>query len=219
MTEQEWLAATNPHPMLWFIRRTVSERKFRLFAVACCRRAWELMPSDDCREAIITAELTADGECDASVMYRLSVNINSSIGSHALRGEVGEYAAIAAERVSSLDRFYMAAEAAAVAIAVQRSSENYEPHRTVEESHQASLVRCMFGNPFRYVTVGPSWLTTDVRLLATGIYEDKAFDRLPILADALQDAGCENEEVLNHCRSNGPHVRGCWVVDLLTGRK
>jgi len=83
---------------------------------------------------------------------------------------------------------------------------------------QADLVRDVFGNPFRPVAVKPAWLTSDVVALATGIYADRAFDRMPILADALQDAGCDNEEVLDHCRSGGPHVRGCWAVDLLTGR-
>lgn len=74
------------------------------------------------------------------------------------------------------------------------------------------------GNPFRPVTLDPSWLTPTVRARAAGIYADRAFDRMPILADALQDTGCENEEVLNHCRQPAEHVRGCWVVDLFTGR-
>ncbi|HUR53438.1 MAG TPA: hypothetical protein VMZ71_04880 [Gemmataceae bacterium] len=54
--------------------------------------------------------------------------------------------------------------------------------------------------------------------LANGIYEERAFDRLPILADALQDAGCDNDGILTHCRGDGAHVRGCWVVDLLLGK-
>jgi hypothetical protein len=69
------------------------------------------------------------------------------------------------------------------------------------------------------VTVDPSWLTTDVVALAEGIYAERAFDRMPILADAIQDAGCDNDDVLLHCRDTQlTHVRGCWVVDLLTGR-
>ena len=80
------------------------------------------------------------------------------------------------------------------------------------------LVRCIFGNPFRPVTVDPAWLTPTVVALAEGIYADRAFDRMPILADALQDAGCDNADILNHCRSDGPHVRGCWVADLLRGK-
>jgi hypothetical protein len=66
--------------------------------------------------------------------------------------------------------------------------------------------------------LNPSWLTSDVIALASGIYTERAFDRLPILADALQDAGCDNADILDHCRGSGPHVRGCWVVDLLLGK-
>jgi hypothetical protein len=65
----------------------------------------------------------------------------------------------------------------------------------------------------------PNWLTSTVRALADGTYEQKAFDRMPILADALQDAGCSDEQVLDHCRGPGPHVRGCWVVDLVLGKR
>ncbi|MCE9566332.1 MAG: hypothetical protein K8U57_30275 [Planctomycetes bacterium] len=81
-------------------------------------------------------------------------------------------------------------------------------------------MRDIIGNPFRPVTTDPTWLTTDVVALATGIYEDRAFDRMPILADALQDAGCDNDDILNHCRNaNQVHVRGCWVVDLVLGKE
>jgi hypothetical protein len=76
-----------------------------------------------------------------------------------------------------------------------------------------------FSNPLRCVSVQPSWLTTDVRALAEGIWQDDAFDRLPVLADALQEAGCDNEDVLNHCRHPGEHHRRCWVVQLITARK
>jgi hypothetical protein len=85
-------------------------------------------------------------------------------------------------------------------------------------AHYTHLLRDFFGNPFRPVTAHPSWLTSTVVSLAEGIYAERAFDRLPILADALQDAGCENADILTHCRSDGPHVRGCWVVDLLLGK-
>ncbi|MCE9561576.1 MAG: hypothetical protein K8U57_05935 [Planctomycetes bacterium] len=79
-------------------------------------------------------------------------------------------------------------------------------------------MRDIIGNPFRPVVADPSWLTSDVIALAQGIYEDRAFDRMPILADALQDAGCDNEDVLSHCRQPGEHVRGCWAVDLILGK-
>ncbi|MBA4192540.1 MAG: hypothetical protein C0467_31620 [Planctomycetaceae bacterium] len=77
----------------------------------------------------------------------------------------------------------------------------------------------MFGNPFRSIVVDPSWLTSTVLSLAKGIYTDRAFERLPILADALQDAGCDSVEILQHCRDESlTHVRGCWVVDLVLGK-
>jgi hypothetical protein len=66
--------------------------------------------------------------------------------------------------------------------------------------------------------IDPRWLTSTVVDLARAIYQERAFDRLPVLADALADAGCDSEEIIAHCRSDGPHVRGCWVVDLLLGR-
>jgi hypothetical protein len=68
------------------------------------------------------------------------------------------------------------------------------------------------------VVINPTWLTSTVLALANGIYQEKAFDRMPILADALQDAGCDNEDILNHCRQPGEHVKGCFVVDLLLGK-
>jgi hypothetical protein len=96
-------------------------------------------------------------------------------------------------------------------------------HPAPREKHAPRLLRLLhdvFGPlPFREVAVDPRWLTADVVALARSAYDEKAFDRLPILADALQDAGCDNDEMLKHCRAeNLEHVRGCWVVDLLLGR-
>jgi hypothetical protein len=87
----------------------------------------------------------------------------------------------------------------------------------------AVIVRELFGNPFRPSPPLPSsvlaWNDGTVKRIAEGIYEDQAFDRLPILADALLDAGCEDEKLIGHCRSEGPHVRGCWAVDLILGKE
>ena len=83
----------------------------------------------------------------------------------------------------------------------------------------ADTLRDVFGNPFRPVTIESRWLTETVVGIASCIYTERAFERMPILADALQEAGCENEVVLNHCREPGEHVRGCWVVDLLLGKQ
>ncbi|WP_246173418.1 hypothetical protein [Limnoglobus roseus] len=85
---------------------------------------------------------------------------------------------------------------------------------------RSSLFRDIVGPlPFRPVTFSPAWLTSAAVGIATGIYDDRAFDRLPILADALQDAGCEDADILAHCRGDGPHARGCWVVDRVLGKE
>jgi hypothetical protein len=84
-----------------------------------------------------------------------------------------------------------------------------------DKAVQAPLVRCIFGNPFHPVTFNPSWLTPAVTSVAESIYLEGAFHRLPILADALEDAGCDQQDMLAHCRGPGPHDKGCWVIDLL----
>lgn len=98
-------------------------------------------------------------------------------------------------------------------------AEDRPPEYFAELATQADLFRDIFGNPFRSVEFRLEWFTSDVLLLARGIYADRAFDRMPILADALQDAGCDDDDILNHCREAREHVRGCWVVDLLLGKK
>ncbi|MDY3554234.1 hypothetical protein R5W24_003353 [Gemmata sp. JC717] len=91
--------------------------------------------------------------------------------------------------------------------------------QAAEQKAQCDLIRDIFGHPLRPAAISPYWLPPKVGTVAQDIYSEKAFDRMPLLADALQDAGCDNDDILNHCRSDGPHARGCWVLDLLTGRK
>src|SRR5262249_45593902 len=83
----------------------------------------------------------------------------------------------------------------------------------------ARFLRDIVGNPFRPVTLDPEWLTSTFFAIARGMYEPRNFTPMPILADALQDAGCDSEDILDHCRQPGEHVRGCWVVDLILGKK
>jgi hypothetical protein len=73
-------------------------------------------------------------------------------------------------------------------------------------------------DPFRPLHFEERWRTSNTLDLARTIYEERAFDRLPILADALMDAGCSDATTLSHCRSAGDHVRGCWVVDLVLSK-
>ncbi len=81
-----------------------------------------------------------------------------------------------------------------------------------------NLIRDIFGNPFRPVVANPAWLTPTVVSIASAIYAERAFDRLPILADALEEAGCADADLLLHGRQPGEHVRGCWAVDLVLGK-
>jgi hypothetical protein len=91
--------------------------------------------------------------------------------------------------------------------------------RFAEGAAQTHLLRDIFGNPFRPVTLDPTWKTPAVVQLARSLYEERRFTDMPVLADALEEAGCQDAAVLGHCRGSGPHVRGCWVVDLLLGRE
>jgi hypothetical protein len=80
------------------------------------------------------------------------------------------------------------------------------------------LLRDIVGDPFRLLSFDPAWRTPTTLAIARDIYADGAFDHLPILADALEEAGCTEHAVLEHLRSRGPHVRGCWPVDLLLAK-
>jgi hypothetical protein len=80
------------------------------------------------------------------------------------------------------------------------------------------LLHCFFGNPFRPAAFSPEWRTDAALSFARQMDESREFSAMPILADALQDAGCDRVDILDHCRGLGLHVRGCWVVDLVLGK-
>jgi hypothetical protein len=130
--------------------------------------------------------------------------------------------------VAAYDAAVKAADHAAIAVGrAEAPNSVYEPSLTTawEQAHneeqiaQAALLREVFGNPFRPIAFSPEWRTDTAVALARQMYEAKEFSAMPILADALQEAGCDSEEVLSHCRGPGPHVRGCWVVDLVLGKE
>jgi hypothetical protein len=99
----------------------------------------------------------------------------------------------------------------------------YDQASREERQAQATLLHDLFGNPFRSSSRLPphvlAWNDGTVLHVARGIYDKRVFDSLPILADALLDAGCDNETLIQHCRSEGPHVQGCWAVDLILGKE
>jgi hypothetical protein len=108
----------------------------------------------------------------------------------------------------------------AVGEAARCEADPVDPRRLADAHRkQVPLVTDIFGNPFRPVTFSPAWRTDTALSLAAQMYEAREFSAMPILADALQDAGCDSAEILDHCRGPGPHVRGCWVVDRVLGRE
>jgi hypothetical protein len=132
----------------------------------------------------------------------------------------------AIEALNGHDSATRAAKAAGYYVARSTApSKRHAAKRTAvkaERTAQCALLRDIMGNPFQPVTPNPAWPAWNDRTilrLTEGIYADRAFDRLPILADALEEAGCTDEAILSHCRGPGPHVRGCWVVDLVLGKE
>jgi hypothetical protein len=225
MTEAEWLTGTDPQKMQEFLRGKASERKLRLFACACCFRLtelWGILVEDELA-AVELANQYADGgatrEGLKSVRYDLSYIDDYYGGSEAIRFHaldcvaavpLGDVNGLANRIIEYFENDHHWTEAEVVA------------EQEAERVLQCEILRDFFGNRFRRVAVEPSWLTWNdrtIRRLAQAIYDERAFDRLPVLADALEGAGCTNADILGHCRGSGPHVRGCWVVDLLSGKE
>jgi hypothetical protein len=183
--------------MLAFLHdRGASERKLRLFAVACSRRAWPLI-DDLGRAAVELAEGFADGRADAEQLRAARLACRGS------GGQSSWYAAVSDPAIAARNAALSALGGAA--------------RPELESFAQVGLLRCIFSNPFRPVSLDPSWRTEAAVALATQMYESRDFSRMPILADALEDAGYADDDVLSHLREPGPHVRGCWVVDLVLG--
>jgi hypothetical protein len=241
MTEQEWLVANNSSPMLEFLRsqgatrRSGGRRKLRLFACACVRGIWLLLRKPGSRKAVEVAEQFADGLASAEELREAYEASRDALGRESSQIGKSPYwqSAEAAGHVAA--RAFDGGDHPSVAHASSSASLAWimdQVGRGQGRDHDAKVrsvggtrralhaawLRDIIGNPFRPVKIKATWKTANVIALATAIYDDRAFDRLPILADALEDAGCDNADMLNHCRQPGEHVRGCWVVDLVLGK-
>ncbi len=219
MTEADWAASKDPVAMVTFLKRHggVSERKFRLFSVACCRVIEHRTRRHASRTAVDVAERYADGKADEAEVAAAWQAV-TSLTWPAPGDLVRQF----------FERRY--ARAAASYVLIRPTS----PERVVEQALLAqsadargadaglhcNVLRDVVGpHPFHLVTFEPEWRTSTVLAIAKGMYETRDFSVMPILADALQDAGCEDENILSHCRGSCPHVRGCWVVDLILGKE
>ena len=242
MTEADWMACADPDAMLDFLGMKRG-RKSRLFAAACCRRVWHLMSPAVCQPAIETIERYADGLANDNELIaarkrsqrygdRAYRKGNQSIeGDLAFRDSYrGQLVARAAGRKP--DDLSMVLYFATMCVGSERlgyrpdydtkTHEDWLKVQSEDEAEQAGLFRDIFGNPFRPVTIDPAWLRWNdatVPRLAQQMYDSRDFASMPILADALEEAGCTNADILEHCRGPGPHVRGCWVVDLVLGKE
>ena len=233
MTEAEWDGCTTPQPMLDYLeaRRGSGDRKLRLFAVACCRRIRTFLTDERSRAAVEVGERRADGlasELEVEVARlaareaaaRRQAARKNKLGQRAWRTQlVAEQAAWAACHALESSRYAVGAVARATDTVAELRGLAFD----AQPGHwQCHLLREVFGNPFRPAAVDPAWLRWNggcVARLAQGIYAERRFRDLPILADALEEAGCANADLLSHCRSGGVHVRGCWALDLLSGRQ
>ena len=211
MTEAGWNTGVDPDPLLEFVRGKAAARKLWLFATGCCRRVGPLLREGD-KEAVRVAERFADRRPDSTALHAAASGASAPpvtfLCAALLRNprEPFDAAVGVAVRAADLLRRQTALDPARDAGAVH----------SAERAGQCRLLREILGSPFRPVGMDPAWLRGGtVARLARSIYAEWAFDRLPVLADALEDAGCADAEVLAHCRLPGRHVRGCWVVDLL----
>jgi hypothetical protein len=241
MTELEWLAATDPEPMLAFLvgrqqggvrHEYASERKLRLFAVAYCRTVWNLIFNDRNRRAIEVAERHAESEAtdtelaaaeseatDAGFAAALSNSEKASRARVGLGFDVPEEMGTIAIPVTNTN-------AGVAASWLMHVMEGISPDGA---PGRAALLRCVFGVlPFRKTYLNPTlvtWTNGTVQRMAQVAYDERHLpsgtldpSRLALLADALEDAGCTDPELLAHLRSPLPHCRGCWAVDLVLGK-
>lgn len=216
MTEGEWLKATSPDPMLLH-PVCADERKRRLFACACARRVLYLL--DDARFAAALDECEGRPDVPRGGIRALHAQSAREAAS-SLTAPHEHHAAAAVYSACDHwpDDYIQAAEQSQLAAIAATSRASYLA-RLVEECCQAAMVRDIFGNPFRPLTFSPSWRTDNTVALTRAMYDANEFSGMPILADALQDAGCDSDDILNHCRNlNQLHVRGCWVTDLVLGK-
>jgi hypothetical protein len=225
MTEREWMNCINPELMLTYVRGKASNRKLRLLACACCRCVWHLIPEGACRKAVEVGERYADGlatEAELHAVARAAIRFYGNFTVLSSEGHASAEACAAA--VAIVDNARSMEEAATHAFAaVAYAAEIHSKKSSYRPDHpdQVALIRDLFGNPFRPMPHSAPWLAENnsaIVNLAQTIYTERNFARMPSLSNALESSGCTNLEILAHCQGPGPHVHGCWVLDLLLGK-
>lgn len=226
MTEKQWLRATKSWDrfydrFMWLRTQRMSSRKYRLWGCACCHRLGDLMPDPRSHRAVAIAEQFADGEAGKPAVTAAKKPAWNAVSE---RGELSfnpEQATCWAARAAALLldlKLGSSSITVAVSVAIALSLAKVRT-RDDEQLAQTQLLLDIFGNPFRKVKFDGAWRTDTVVSLARTMHNSREFSAMPILADALQDAGCDNPNILLHCRdTNQVHVRGCWVTDLVLNK-
>jgi hypothetical protein len=215
MTEAEWLTTDMPSPMLRGYPGRCDGRKVRLIACACLRAHRSFQIDALTRQYVEVAEKVLDGCADEQEWWALWKAVRRS-ASACTSVEEPDY-----QRYDLLGSFTPYTFTGNVSDLFTRECPLPRAGRLARsvKRTQCAWLRCVLGNPFRPVSFSSEWRTDTALALARTMYERRDFSAMPILADALQDAECDNPDILEHCHSPGPHVRGCWVVDLVLGKE
>jgi hypothetical protein len=226
MTEADWLACSDPTPMLDFLRGKASDRKLRLLACANCRLLWRWITDERSQQTVVLAERLSEGlasEAERLAAFSASFHAATVVEYDDPEDEIIFLRSMAASYAHN-------AVWDEAIVAAQANSPSILPELTgLPVMLPLCLFRDIFGNSFRpsppLLSAVTAWNDRTIPRIAQGIYDERQLPegtldtgRLAILADALLDAGCDDEELIAHCRSAGPHVRGCWAVDLMLGK-
>ncbi|VTS00927.1 Uncharacterized protein (Fragment) OS=uncultured bacterium PE=4 SV=1 [Gemmata massiliana] len=244
MSEDEWLTGTDLTAHVRFALDRLSPRRKRLLAAGFCRSVSDLFDGPDLIKSLDVIERFADGRVPPAEVERAR-QLCREIAQRAYnayarqihdKGENGDalrewirsefawvlaYAATTPLPIEDVGRRVILAAAQARVGVVQMmptSSAELDEENAAQGAIMCGGVREIVGNPFRPPLFLRDWQTATAMALAAQMYESRDFSAMPILADALQDAGCDDEHVLAHCRGEGPHIRGCWVLDLVLGK-
>jgi hypothetical protein len=225
MTEEEWLTQLRlPQWMVSYLndqgvsRTKLGRRKFRLFACACCWRIWNVLPDDELREAVRTAEEHADGLRSKEELAAARAKVVRLADDSGPFRNAKQWVHVAIDMAIATTDSHAFSAAFWMTAVEEPLGGVRKTGADRDDTYLCRLLREIFGNPFRPVAFDPSWRSFSVVGLAGSMYESRDFSPMPILADALEEAGCDNPDILAHCRAeHAVHVRGCWVVDLVLG--
>jgi hypothetical protein len=221
MTEEEWLRSQDPDPM-WRLLEVVDPspsllRKSRLLACAFARLIWEIHDEQG-KQIIESMERYADGDESLEDFRVVMGDYYDRVEDEPdpRRQAAGNCVlGLSTARHENYPLRFAVTQGRLALSARQQSDEVWKSNHVPEI---CITIRDIFGNPFRPVVLESSLRTESVVSLARAMYESRNFSDIKVVAETLQNAGCDNQELLDHCRGSVSHIRGCWVVDLLLGK-